>query len=203
MSQADSCMHLTPASFRSLKGGNMTEPMFTMGHRPPPIYSQVKRSNTSSAPSSATLQSPMTPRTGMSSSGTGSRPSSGPGFPQSQDTPLPSGSMPRSAGYIHSFHPPVTSPGSTLPSYAEFGHTHASFVGVPTIIPNPQMSIASMQGQQKRAYRQRRKDPSCDACRERKVKVIKNSISNLPLYLPSCSVTQPTARVVRNARVET
>ena len=169
-------MRLTPASFRSLNGGDRTD-MSNMGHRPPPIYSQAKRSNTPSAPSSATLHSPLTPRTGMSSSL--SRPSSGPGVPPPQDIPLPSGSMPRSAGYIRSFHPSVTSPGSTLPGYAEFGHPHASFVGVPTMVSNPQMSVASMQGQQKRAYRQRRKDPSCDACRERKVKVNKYQISKL------------------------
>jgi len=141
-----------------------------MAPRAPPLYSQASHHNISSAPSSATLQSPITPVTSLSNSGVTSRPSSRSGALQPQHISMPPASGPRATGYGQPFHHPLTSPGVSLPGYQEFSQAHGPLIGVPNMLSNAQMSAASLQGQ-KRAYRQRRKDPSCDACRERKVKV--------------------------------
>lgn len=147
----------------------MADQVLNTTQRPPPLYSQVTPHIISSVPSSATpLRSPLTPGASISSSGPISKPSSGPGPLLSQHMALPTGSAARPTGYVQSYHSTMTPPGVSLSGYSEIGHPHGSLI--PNMYPESNSTATNLHGQ-KRAYRQRRKDPSCDACRERKVKV--------------------------------
>lgn len=76
---------------------------------------------------------------------------------------MPSG-LPGHTSFQNTYGSAATSPGP--PGMESMASTSSS--GTPGA-SGGQMSSANMSAQ-KRAYRQRRKDPSCDACRERKVK---------------------------------
>ena len=177
----------------------MCEPSPNKPQRLPQLSSHGITQDPSSAPSSASVQSPLSPGSRLNNASTSSRPSSGLGGRQYHPFQLP-GAGARHATYPQHYYPPpmAQAHGSTLPRYNDISHAHNPYgdsAGMPIIAHLP-----GQQGQ-KRAYRQRRKDPSCDACRERKVKV------RAPvLFIPyNCLVTlsamQPIARRVPNAKV--
>jgi hypothetical protein len=80
--------------------------------------------------------------------------------------PNPPLNISRSPGYSSNSYSHSTSPSTGSGSLPEMQNHEPPLM----MISPTQISSASLNAQ-KRAYRQRRKDPSCDACRERKVKV--------------------------------
>ncbi|KAL9615196.1 MAG: hypothetical protein Q9167_000403 [Letrouitia subvulpina] len=77
---------------------------------------------------------------------------------------------PRSSNYVQPYSSSLDLPELGPPPFHDFGQSGGSNVARSGDIPRHFSPVGGIQGQ-KRAYRQRRKDPSCDACRERKVKV--------------------------------
>ena len=134
----------------------------------------VPPGNTSTAPSVASRLAPPFPAESYVTPGRRWGSSAGSNGPGPHLMAIPPGPNLVAGIYNHSYDSASASPAAGQLGDQFSDVMNSSLPGTPGQ-PQAQLTSASLQAQ-KRAYRQRRKDPSCDACRERKVKV--NSLAN-------------------------